>query len=115
MFTPKSAEYMKQKEDIIEQLRNLYSEKNEKSEKKRLNQLLYDFFKQEDLNSCNKLNSYNLRLDGEAEVKKLRVFSKMFELDENNQYGFAMAKPLPIGIFKKGPSVSMNILNKSIE
>ena len=28
MFTPKSAKYMKQKDDIIEQLRNLYGEKN---------------------------------------------------------------------------------------
>ena len=31
MFTPKSADYMKQKDDIIEQLRNLYGEKNEKN------------------------------------------------------------------------------------
>ena len=45
IFTPKSAEYMKQKDNIIEQLRNLYDEKNEKIEKKRLNQLLYDLFK----------------------------------------------------------------------
>ena len=73
MFTPKSAEYMKQKDDIIEQLRNLYSEKNEKTEKKRLNQLLYDLFKQEDFNSCNK-PIYNLRLHGETEVKKRSVF-----------------------------------------
>ena len=51
MFTPKIAEYMKQKDDIIEKLRNIYGEKNEKTEKKRLNQLLYDLFKQEDLNS----------------------------------------------------------------
>ena len=61
MFTPKSAEYMKQKDDIIEQL------------KKRLNQLLYDLFKQEDFNSCNK-PIYNLRLHGETEVKKRSVF-----------------------------------------
>ena len=32
MFTPKSADYVKQKDDIIEQLRNLYDEKNEKTE-----------------------------------------------------------------------------------
>ena len=32
MFTPKSADYMKQKDDIIEQLKNLYDEKNEKTE-----------------------------------------------------------------------------------
>ena len=52
MFTPNRAEYMKQKDGIIEQLRNIYGEKNEKTEKKRLNQPLYDLLKQEDLNSC---------------------------------------------------------------
>ena len=36
------------------------------------------------------------------------VFSKIFKLDENNEYRFAMTKPLPIGIFKKEPSVSMD-------
>ena len=105
---------MKQNDDIIEQLRNLYGEKNEKAEKKRLNQLLYDLFKQEDLNSCNK-PIYSLRLDGETVVKKRRMFSKIFKLDENNQYGFAMAKPFPIGIFKKEPSVTMDVFNKSID
>ena len=43
------------------------------------------------------------------------MFSKIFKLDENNQYGFAMTKLLPVGILKKEPSVSMDILNKSIE
>ena len=52
MFTSNRAEYMKQKDGIIEQLRNIYGEKNEKTEKKRLNQPLYDLLKQEDLNSC---------------------------------------------------------------
>ena len=36
MFTPKSPKYMKEKDEIIEQMRNLCSEKNEKSEKKKL-------------------------------------------------------------------------------
>ena len=85
-----------------------------KTEKKRLNQLLHDLFKQEDLNSCNK-PIYSLRLDGETVVKKRRMFSKIFKLDENNQYGFAMAKPFPIGIFKKEPSVTMDVFNKSID
>ena len=52
MFTSNRAEYTKQKDGIIEQLRNIYGEKNEKTEKKRLNQPLYDLLKQEDLNSC---------------------------------------------------------------
>ena len=41
-----------------------------------------------------------------------RVFSKIFKLDENNQYGFAMTKPLPIGIFYK-KDVDLDILQKS--
>ena len=39
---------------------------------------------------------------------------KIFKLDENNQYGFAMRKPLPIGIFKKEEHVYIEILNDSI-
>ena len=62
--------------------------KNEKTEKK-LQQKLHDSFKQEDLNSFNK-PIYNIRLDGEDQSKKRRLFSKIFTLDENNQYGFAM-------------------------
>ena len=62
--------------------------KNEKNEKK-LQQKLHDSFKQEDLNSFNK-PIYNIRLDGEDQSKKRRLFSKIFTLDENNQYGFAM-------------------------
>ena len=104
--------------------------KNEKSNKKKLNQRLYDLFKQKDLNSCNQklydlfkqkdLNSCNkpiyiLRLDGEEESKKRRVFSKIFKLDKNNQYGFTMTKPLLISIFKKEHHVDMDTLNRSIE
>ena len=52
MFTLKSAEYVKHKHDIIEQLRNLYGQKMKKKLKgKGLNQLLYNLFIQEDLNS----------------------------------------------------------------
>ena len=95
-------------------IRNLYGEKNEKTEKKMLNRLLYNLPKQEDLNSCKNL-IYSSRLVGEIEAKKRRVFSKIFKLDKNNQYRLAMTKPLPIGIFKKELSVIMNILNKSIK
>ena len=63
MFTSKSPEYMKEKDEIIEQMRKLYGEKNEKKEKKKLNQRFYNLFKQEDLNSSNK-PIYSLRLDG---------------------------------------------------
>ena len=66
-----------------------------------------------DLSSTNK-SIYSIRLDWESESHMRRVFSKIFKLDENNQYGFAMAKPLPIGIFKREKEVSMDILNNSI-
>ena len=68
----------------------MYREKNEKTEKK-LQQKLHDSFKQEDSNSFNK-PIYNIPLDGEDQSKKRRVFSKLFTLDENNQYGFAMTE-----------------------
>ena len=98
MFASKSAEYMKQNDGIIEQLRNLYSEKKEKTEKKRLKQLLYDLFKQEDLTASNK-PIYSLHLDGDTDVKKRRVVSKISKIDKSNQYEFAMTKPLRVGIY----------------
>ena len=115
MFTPKSPKYMKEKYEIIEQMRNLCGEKNEKSRKKKLNKRLYDLFKQEYLKSSNK-PIYSLWLDhGEDQSEKRRVFSKIFKLDENNQYGFAMTTPLPIGTFKKETQASMKVLTKSLE
>ena len=95
-------------------MRNLCGEKNEKSEKKKLNKRLYDLFKQEDLKSSNK-HIYSLRLNGEDQSKKRKVFSKIFKLDVNNQYTFAMTNPLPIETFKKEPQASIEILTKSHE
>ena len=66
------------------------------------------------MNSFNK-PIYNVPLDGEDQSKKRRVFSKLFTLDENSQYGFAMTRPLLIGIFKKEAHVNMDILNNSIK
>ena len=66
------------------------------------------------MNSFNK-PIYNIPLDGEDQSKKRRVFSKLFTLDENSQYGFAMNRPLFIGIFKKEAHVNMDILNNSIK
>ena len=54
-------------------------------------------------------------LDGEEVSNKCRVFSKIFKLGENNQYGFAVTKPLPIGNFNKEAHVCMDILFNSIE
>ena len=114
MFTPKSQEYMKEKDEIIKQMRNLYHEKNEKAEQKKLKKRLYKPHKQEDLKSCNKL-IYSLRLDGEKVSNKCRVYSKILKLDENNQYDFTVMKPLPIGTFKNEAHDSTDILFNSIE
>ena len=56
-----------------------------------------------------------IHLDREQESNGRRVFSKIFKLEENNQYGFAMTKPLPIGTFKRKKEANMEILNEAIE
>ena len=48
---------------------------------------------------------YKLKLDNDETYKDYRIISKIIKFDENNQYGFAMAKPMPIGSIKdKEPS-----------
>ena len=48
---------------------------------------------------------YKLKLDNDETYKDYRVISKIIKFDENNQYGFAMTKPMPIGSIKdKEPS-----------
>ena len=42
---------------------------------------------------------YNLKIDNKQQKK--RVVSKILKIDENNQYGNAMTKPLPYGCIKK--------------
>ena len=51
-------------------------------------------------------------MNGEEESVR-RVFSKTFKLDENNQYGFAMTKPLPIGIFVKKSDINLIEMNNA--
>ena len=75
---------------------------------------LHSLWKEEDLKSCHKPIN-NIRLDGDETSKKRRVFSKVFKLDENNQYGFAMAKSLPIGIYKKQSDANMQTLENSLK
>ena len=48
-------------------------------------------------------------------VVKREEFLVVFKLDENNQCGFAMTKPLPIGIFKKQPDPNMETLENSLK
>ena len=113
MFTSKSKEYLDEKDQIVDELRNLYGHKDEKSKRKVLMGRLYELWKSEDLKTKNK-PIYNICLDGEEKSSKRRIFSKILKLDENNQYDFAMTKSLFIGIFKKEAYVDMEILNASI-
>ena len=44
---------------------------------------------------------YSLKLDNDKKSKEYRVISKIIKFDENNQYGFAMTKPMPVGAIKE--------------
>ena len=56
---------------------------------------------------------YNLKLDNEK--KKQRVITKILKLDENNQYGNAMTKPLPTGCIKDHKDISWDTFNFLLE
>ena len=47
---------------------------------------------------------YNLTLNGKKE--KMRIITKIVKLDENNQCGMAMTKPLPTGCIKDDKDIS---------
>ena len=69
-------------------------------------------FKKDDVKAV-----YKIKLDGEKTYEKRRVISKILKLDENNQYGFAMTKPMPTGCIKEHPSPSwrkLNLLRESV-
>ena len=59
---------------------------------------------------------YKLKLDGDEKYKDYRVSSKIIKFDENNQYGFAMTKPMPVGSIKdKSPSwAEFNLLMEKV-
>ena len=44
---------------------------------------------------------YSLKLDNDEKSKEYRVISQIIKFDENNQYGFAMTKPMPVGAIKE--------------
>ena len=50
---------------------------------------------------------YNIRLNDEKEYSKKRVITKILKLDENNQYGFGMTKPLPTGCMTRAGAHSI--------
>ena len=58
---------------------------------------------------------YSLKLNNEKTFSKKRVISKIVKLDENNQYGFAMTKPMPTGCIKENNSPSWLKFNLLLE
>ena len=52
---------------------------------------------------------YNLKINNEK-IKK-RVITKSLKLDENNQYGNGMTKPLPTGCIKDNDNISLKTFN----
>ena len=67
-------------------------------------------YKRDDLKA-----TYILKLNGEIHPEKRQVITKILKLDENNQYGFAMTKPMPTGCIKEHPSPSSLKFNMLLE
>ena len=68
-------------------------------------------FKRDNLKVC-----YRSKLDGEKNYSEHRVITKILKLDENNQYGLAMTKPMAVGSIKqKTPDwVECNVLLEKV-
>ena len=58
---------------------------------------------------------YSLKLDNEKNFSKKRVITKIIKLDENNQYGFAMTRPMPTGCIKQNNSPTWLEFNLLLE
>ena len=58
---------------------------------------------------------FRLKLDGDKNYVTKRVISKILKLDENNQYGYAMTKPLPTSCIKKKPEPTWRKFNILLE
>ena len=69
-----------------------------------------NLFKRDDL----KLG-YILKLDNSSGYERKRVITKIVKFDENNQYGFAMTRPMPTGCIKQNPSPSWATFNLLLE
>ena len=57
---------------------------------------------------------YNVKLNGKK-AKKKRVITKILKLDQNNQYGHGMTKPLPTGCIKDDNDISWTTFNLLLE
>ena len=58
---------------------------------------------------------YSLKLNDEKTFSKKRVMAKIVKLDENNQYGYAMTRPMPTGCIKQNNSPSWLKFNLLLE
>ena len=58
---------------------------------------------------------YSLKLDDEKNFLKRRIIFKIVKLDENNQYGYAMTRPMPTGCIKENNSPSWLTFNLLLE
>ena len=61
---------------------------------------------------------YRIKLDNENSYRERRFISKILKLDENNQCGFAMTKPMPTGCIKENPPPSwckFNLLLQTVD
>ena len=67
-------------------------------------------FKRDDL----KLG-YMLKLNDYSSYKRKRVITKIIKFDENNQYGYAMTRPMPTGCIKQNHSPSWANFNLLME
>ena len=53
---------------------------------------------------------YNIKLDDDELSSQRRVISKIIKFDKNNQYGFAMTKPMPVAQSKKKTLLGLSII-----
>ena len=58
---------------------------------------------------------YKLRFEDMKEKKLCRVITKILKLDQNNQYGSAMTKPMLTGCIKFNKDLSWSTFNRLLE
>ena len=58
---------------------------------------------------------YSLKLDNQKKFSKKRIITKIVKLDESNQYGYAMTRPMPTGCIKQNNSPSWLQFNLLLE
>ena len=59
--------------------------------------------------------AFDLQLNNESSRQHKRVITKILKLDENNQYGHGMTKPLPTGCIKNNFDLSFQTLHVLLE